>query len=138
MTLKVTLGTASFFAGIAMMTMPALADTDLILCNKTSDAIEIAVAFMHPKTGAWTMSAWHKRSKDECKPFEKIKTGLFYYHARSEKGSVWPVKAETDRSYCVPSTAIKRDMSSACGTGDTNRPFKGLTVQPGKFTFNFT
>ena len=132
------LGVASLLAGLTLVAQPALADTDLVLCNKTSNYIEIAVAFMNPKTGAWTMSAWHKRAAGECKPFDKVKTGLFYYHAKNEKGAVWPAKAEADRSYCVPNTAVNRDMATACSTGDVNRPFKGLKVQTGKFTFNFT
>jgi uncharacterized membrane protein len=122
-----------------MMMTPALADTELVLCNKTGANISIAVAYQHATTGRWMLSAWHNRNPAECKSFARIKTGLFYYHAKSEKGAVWPSQANTERSYCVPSTAVNRDMkSSACGTGDTKRNFRGRVVDPGKFTFSFS
>jgi hypothetical protein len=113
--------------------------TELILCNKTGGGIQVAVAYMDATTGKWTMSAWHNRQPGECKSFGGIRTGLFYYHAKNERGGVWPGKDSVERSYCVPSTAVKRDMnSSQCGAGDTQRGFRGRVVDPGKYTFSFS
>jgi uncharacterized membrane protein len=112
--------------------------TDLTLCNKTGGSIDIAIAYVHPQTNRWMLSAWHKRSPGECKTFGAVKTGLFYYHAKTERGAVWPNEANTEKRYCVPSTAITRDMSSQCGAGEANRPFRGRVSDPGKFTFSFS
>jgi uncharacterized membrane protein len=122
---------------------PALAQqpagkTELILCNKTGQNVDIAVAYQDAASGRWTMSAWHKRTPGECKSFGAVKTGLFYYHAKNERGGVWPNDANTDRRYCVPTTAVKREMSSQCGQGETNRPFRGHTMEGGKYTFSFS
>jgi uncharacterized membrane protein len=112
--------------------------TELILCNKTGGTIQIAVAYVHATTNRWMLSAWHTRGPGQCKPFATVKTGLFYYHAKTEKGAVWPSEANTERRYCVPSTAVNRDMSSQCGVGETNRPFRGRVTEPGKYTFSFS
>jgi uncharacterized membrane protein len=112
--------------------------TDLILCNKTGGSIQIAVAYIHAQSNRWMMSAWHTRQPGECKSFGAVKTGLFYYHAKTERGAVWPNEAGTEKRYCVPSTAVTRDMSSQCGAGEINRPFRGRVTEPGKFTFSFS
>lgn len=112
--------------------------TDLTLCNKTGQNIQIAVAYMDAQTGRWTMSAWHNRGPGACASFGAIRTGLFYYHAKNERGSVWPSQANTDRRYCVPSTAVRRDMTSQCGAGEQNRAFRGHSTSPGKYTFSFS
>jgi uncharacterized membrane protein len=132
-------GIASLLAAFVVTATPALADTDLILCNKTGSNVSIAIAYQHAKSGRWMLSAWHNRNPGECKSFASVKTGLFYYHAKNEKGAVWPGKANSERSYCVPSTAVNRDMnSSACGVGDTKRDFRGRVMEPGKYTFSFS
>jgi uncharacterized membrane protein len=107
-------GSVSLFAALVMTATPALADTDLTLCNKTGSNIDIAVAYQHASSGRWMLSAWHKRLPGECKIFARVKTGLFYYHAKNEKGAIWPSKANSERSYCVPSTAVNRDMKFEC------------------------
>jgi uncharacterized membrane protein len=111
--------------------------TELILCNKTQRDIDIALAYQDAATGRWTLSAWHKRTPGECKSFGAVKTGLFYYHAKNGQGGVWPASAAADRQYCVPTTAVRREMSSQCGQGETNRPFKERKMEGGKYTFNF-
>jgi uncharacterized membrane protein len=130
---------SSLILSATLMSMsPALADTDLILCNKSAGNISIAVAYQNAKTGRWMMSAWHNRAPSECKAFDRVKTGLFYYHAKNEKGAVWPAKASADRSYCVPDSAVNRDMeSSACAPTDARRDFKSRAITAEKFTFNF-
>jgi uncharacterized membrane protein len=112
--------------------------TDLVFCNKTGQNIQIAVAYMDAQTGRWTMSAWHNRGAGQCGSFGAIRTGLFYYHAKNERGAVWPSQANTDRRYCVPSTAVRRDMTSSCGAGEQNRAFRGNTASPGRYTFSFS
>jgi uncharacterized membrane protein len=114
------------------------ARTQLELCNKTGGTIQIAIAYVHAQTNRWMLSAWHTRKPGECKSFGAVKSGLFYYHAKTERGAVWPSEANTERRYCVPSTAVNRDMSSQCGVGDTNRPFRGRVTDPGKYTFSFS
>jgi uncharacterized membrane protein len=112
--------------------------TALTFCNKTGSTIDIAVAYVHADTNRWMLSAWHRRQPGECKSFATVKSGLFYYHARSDRGAVWPNDAGTERRWCVPSTAITRDMSSQCGAGETNRPFRGRVTEPGTYTFSFS
>jgi uncharacterized membrane protein len=124
---------------LSTLATPASANTELILCNKTGTNIQIAVAYQHANTGRWMLSAWHTRKPGECKSFASIKTGLFYYHAKNDRNSVWPNDANTERSYCVPTTAVNRDMnSSQCGTGDVKRNFRGRVPDAGKYTFSFS
>lgn len=111
--------------------------TELVLCNKTGQNIQIAVAYMDAQTGRWTLSAWHNRGAGQCGSFGNIRSGLFYYHAKNERGAVWPNQANTDRRYCVPSSAVRRDMTSSCGAGEQTRPFRGQSANPGKYTFSF-
>jgi Protein of unknown function (DUF1036) len=113
------------------------ARTELTLCNKSAAPIEIAIVHMDAQTGSWTLSAWHKRAASECKAFGPVRTGQFYYHARSERGGIWPADRHAERRYCVPATAVKRDMTSQCGAGETNRPFKGQKLETAKYTFTF-
>jgi Protein of unknown function (DUF1036) len=110
---------------------------ELVLCNKSAGPIQVAVVYMHAQTGSWTLSAWHTRGPGECKSFGNIRSGLFYYHAKNERGGFWPAQADIEKRYCVPATAVTRDMSSQCGQGDTNRGFKGQKADPGKYTFSF-
>jgi uncharacterized membrane protein len=112
--------------------------TELVLCNKTGQNIQIAVAYQDAQTGRWTLSAWHNRGPGQCGSFGNVRSGLFYYHAKNERGAVWPNQANTDRRYCVPSTAVRRDMTSGCGVGETTRPFRGRTMEPGRYTFSFS
>lgn len=112
--------------------------TELVLCNKTGSTIQVAVAYVNAQTNRWMLSAWHTRQPGECKTFAAIKPGLFYYHAKNEKGSVWPGAANAERRYCVPNTAVTRDMSSQCGAGEATRNFRGISANPGKYTFSFT
>jgi uncharacterized membrane protein len=126
------------------MISPAMAQssppqrTELTLCNKTGSNIQIAIAYVHAQSNRWMLSAWHTRKPGECKSFATVKSGLFYYHAKNERNAVWPSQANTERSYCVPNTAVNRDMSSQCGAGETNRPFRGRVMDPGKYTFSFS
>ncbi|MGL4240529.1 MAG: DUF1036 domain-containing protein [Beijerinckiaceae bacterium] len=144
MTLSTRAPQALFAGGLVLAAAIGTAEaqqaarTELVLCNKTGQNIDIAVAYMDAGSGRWTLSAWHKRTPGECKSFGAVKTGLFYYHAKNERGAVWPNQANTDRRYCVPSTAVRRDMSSQCGRGEINRPFRGRVMEPGKFTFSFS
>jgi uncharacterized membrane protein len=117
---------------------PAAARTELILCNKTGGDIQIAIAYVHAQSNRWMLSAWHNRAPGECKTFAAVKPGLFYYHAKNNRGSVWPGEASAERRYCVPNTAVNRDMSSQCGAGEAVRPFRGRSMEPGKYTFSFT
>jgi uncharacterized membrane protein len=114
------------------------AKTELTLCNKTGQNIEIALVYMDASSGRWTLSAWHKRTPGQCQSFGTVRRGLFYYHAKNERGAIWPNDANTDRRYCVPRTAVRRDMQSACGQGETNRPFRGRMMEQEKFTFSFS
>ncbi len=113
--------------------------TELILCNKTGQSIQIAIAYQDAQTGRWTLSAWHNRGPGQCGSFGNVRSGLFYYHAKNERNAVWPNQANTDRRYCVPSSAVRRDMAnSGCGAGEQTRPFRGRTMEPGKYTFSFS
>jgi uncharacterized membrane protein len=128
----------SCFAGGASAQTAAPNRTELTLCNKTGQRIDIAIAYQDVQTGRWTLSAWHIRNPGQCASFGNVKSGLFYYHAKNERNAVWPSSANTDRNWCVPSQAVRRDMVSKCGQGERNRPFRGISVNPGKFTFNFS
>jgi hypothetical protein len=111
--------------------------TTLTLCNRSPTPIDVAIAHMDAQTGSWMLSAWHKRAPGECKPFGPVRTGLFYYHAKSERGGVWPGDRDAERRYCVPNTAVKRDMRSQCGAGETTRPFKSRKMEAATYTFTF-
>jgi uncharacterized membrane protein len=131
---------APLVAAAALFATSAVAQnqTELIMCNNTGQNIQIAVAYMDAQTGRWTLSAWHNRGAGQCGSFGAIRTGLFYYHAKNERGAVWPNRNNTDRNYCVPSSAVRRDMTSGCGMGELSRPFRGRTVNPGRYTFSFS
>jgi uncharacterized membrane protein len=133
-------GAAALVWALSAQISPAAAQTELILCNKTGARIDIAVAYQHATTGRWMLSAWHIRKPGECKTFAKIKTGLFYYHAKNERNTtVWPGKQSVERNYCVPNTAVTRDMNgSKCGQGDVNRGFRGRVPNQGKYSFSFS
>ncbi len=130
---------AALPGGAAAQQAQAPARTELTFCNKTGQNIDIAVVYMDAQTGRWMLSAWHKRNPGQCAVFASVRRGLFYYHAKNERGSVWPSADSVDRRYCVPSTAIRREMAnSSCGQGDTNRPFRGRVMESEKYTFSFS
>ncbi len=132
---------AAFCGAMAALSGSASAQarTELIFCNKTGQNIDIAVAYMDANSGRWTLSAWHKRSPGQCATFATVRRGLFYYHAKNERGSVWPSSDSVDRRYCVPSSAVRRDMAnSSCGQGEQTRPFRGRVMESDKYTFSFS
>ncbi len=63
----------------------APARSELTLCNKTGQNIDIAVVYMDASNGRWTLSAWHKRTPGQCASFGSVRRGLFYYHAKNER-----------------------------------------------------
>jgi uncharacterized membrane protein len=142
----VTARAAALASALAMLSVCATAQqahaqarTELTFCNKTGQNIDIAVVYMDATSGRWTLSAWHKRPPGQCAVFATVRRGLFYYHAKNERGSVWPGADSVDRRYCVPSTAVRRDMSgSSCGQGEPNRPFRGRVMETEKYTFSFS
>jgi uncharacterized membrane protein len=134
------LAAASIFAATSVI-MPslALANTDLIFCNKTGSKINVAVAYIDVKTNKWMMGAWYARQPGECKSHGTIKTGLFYYYA--EKIGVnyhWPAKAGVDKTYCVPNRGVREMANSSCGTDERRLGFKGTVGGAGKHTVNFS
>lgn len=132
-------GALAALAGTAVaQQQQAPARSELTLCNKTGQNIDIAVVYMDASNGRWTLSAWHKRTPGQCASFGSVRRGLFYYHAKNERGAVWPSNDNTDRRYCVPSTAVRRDMASACGQGEATRPFRGRMIESDKYTFSFS
>lgn len=128
-----------FWASLSMIPTAALADTDLIFCNKTGSKVQIAVAWIDVKTNKWMMGSWYTREAGECKSHGAVKTGLFYYYA--EKVGVnyhWPAKAQVDKTYCVPVRGVRELATSSCAQGERNLGFKGSVSGKGKYTINLS
>ncbi len=137
---KMSLAGLAALAGLCLTPALARAETDLHFCNKTGAEIEIAIAYQDARSGDWTLRAWIKRKPGECSSAGPIKTGLFYYYAHKiGSDTVWPSKDSVEKNYCVPNSAVKRDMkSSTCAPGDNTHGFRGRVTETAKYTFSFS
>lgn len=127
-----------FSACLVLSTHPALADTNVVFCNKSGSDVDIALVYYEPKTSKWILNAWHKASPGNCKPVGKYRTGLLYYYAEKVGGQVhWPAKANVDKTFCVPKTKIERTiLGGTCAQGERSVGFHGLDAKGTTFTFN--
>ena len=137
---RVALAGASLVAGLAFTTSAALADTDVILCNKTGAKVFVALGYYEPKTSKWILSAWHTRDGGACTSAGKYRSGLIYYYAEKEGGKYhWPAQAKVDKQFCVPPGKIERTiMGGTCATGERNLGFTGTDAKGASHTINFS
>lgn len=114
--------------------------TEIVFCNKTGSKIFTALAHVPPNTGKWTLTAWQTLPAGGCKSVARWNTGLFYYYAEKEGRTFhWPGQAGVDKTFCVPSRAITREIvGGTCPAGERNVGFKGTVPNPGKYTINLT
>jgi uncharacterized membrane protein len=131
--------TAFFTTASLIAPSQALANTDLIFCNKTGSKIQIAVAYIDAKTNKWMMGAWYARQPGECKSQGAVKTGLFYCYAEKLGADFhWPAKSGVDKTYCVPARGVREMATSSCGAGERRLGFKGSVSGAGKYTVNLS
>jgi uncharacterized membrane protein len=129
------------FAAVMSVGTPALAQqqqTEIVFCNKTGSKIFTALAHVPQTTKKWTLTAWQTIPAGGCKSVARWNTALFYYYAEKEGRTVhWPAKAGVDKTFCVPSRAITREIvGGTCAAGERNVGFKGTVPNAGKYTIN--
>ncbi|MGL4729614.1 MAG: DUF1036 domain-containing protein [Bosea sp. (in: a-proteobacteria)] len=138
-TLQATAIVSAFFVGTFLNAAPASAATELTLCNKSGAKIFIALVYYDEATKKWMLSAWQNRTPGQCKSVGKMHSGPTYYYAEKEgrKGH-WPAQNAVEKTYCVPSGAVKRPMTgAACAQGERSLGFRAMSLSGAKYTFNF-
>jgi hypothetical protein len=128
----------SLVVGIGVASSAALAETNLVFCNKSGSEVDIALVYYEPKTSKWILSAWRKAPPGNCKPVGKYRSGLIYYYAEKAGGQThWPAKAQVDKTFCVPRTKIERTiLGGTCATGERSVGFHGIDATGATYTYN--
>ena len=135
---------AALVAVAAVMSVgtPALAQqqSEIVFCNKTGSKIFTALANVPQTTKKWTLTAWQTIPAGSCKSVARLNTALFYYYAEKEGRTYhWPGQSGVDKTFCVPSRAITREIvGGTCPAGERSVGFKGTVPNPGKYTINLT
>jgi uncharacterized membrane protein len=139
-TLKAVLAGTSLLVALSAGPAAAQAESNLVFCNKSSGAVEIALVYLEPKTSKWTLAAWRSAAAGSCLPAGKYRAGKVYYYAEKAGGQVhWPAKAAAEKTFCVPKTKIERTvMGDTCAQGERSVGFQGIDVKGATFTFNLT
>lgn len=129
---------AGALLGACLFSTTASAQTELIFCNKTGSKVFAAIVHLPETTKQWTLNAWYTVEPGSCRPAGKVRAGLFYYYAEKEGRKLhWPNAAQTDKTFCVPSTKIERVVAGGtCVIGERSVGFRGTTPNAGKFTIN--
>ncbi len=130
-------------AAMAMIGTPVAAQqqqTEIVFCNKTGSKIFTALANVPQTTKKWTLTAWQTIPAGSCKSVARLNTALFYYYAEKEGRTYhWPGQSGVDKTFCVPSRAITREIvGGTCPAGERSVGFKGTVPNPGKYTINLT
>lgn len=131
------------FAAVMSVGTPVLAQqqqTEIVFCNKTGSKIFTALAHVPQTTGKWTLTAWQTIPAGSCKSVARWNTALFYYYAEKEGRTFhWPGQSGVDKTFCVPSRAITREIvGGTCPSGERSVGFKGTVPNAGKYTINLT
>ena len=129
------------FAAVMSVGTPALAQqqqTEIVFCNKTGSKIFTALAHVPQTTKKWTLTAWQTIPAGGCKSVARWNTALFYYYAEKEGRTLhWPAQSGVDKTFCVPSRAITREIvGGTCASGERSVGFKGTVPNAGKYTIN--
>jgi uncharacterized membrane protein len=136
--LRIPLAALGVTLGLMASSTVAMANTNLIFCNKTGSKVQVAVAWVDVRTNKWMMGSWYTRNPGECKSHGTVKTGLFYYYAEKVgQNFYWPAKANVDKTYCVPNRGVREMANSSCGQGERRLGFQGRVAGAGKYTMNF-
>ncbi len=127
---------AALVAVAAVMSVgtPALAQ------QQHGSKIFTALAHVPQTTKKWTLTAWQTIPAGGCKSVARWNTALFYYYAEKEGRTYhWPGKSGVDKTFCVPSRAITREIvGGTCAAGERSVGFKGTVPNAGKYTINLT
>lgn len=135
---RLALAGISLAAGLGMASTAAMADTNLVFCNKSGSDVDIALVYYEPKTAKWILSAWRKAPPGNCKPVGRYRSGLIYYYAEKAGGQVhWPARAQVDKTFCVPRTKIERTiLGGTCAPGERSVGFHGIDATGATYTYN--
>lgn len=125
---------------LAPLPVAAQAESNLVFCNKSSGAVEIALVYVEPKTSKLTLAAWRTAAPGSCIQSGKYRAGKVYYYAEKAGGQVhWPAKAAAEKTFCVPKTRVERVvLGDSCAQGERSVGFQGIDVKGATFTFNLT